>query len=55
LETISSGKPDDIASRADGEAMVANEGAAREIELQPGNTAALIALKERSLTTLAWQ
>jgi hypothetical protein len=35
--------------------MVANKGAAREIELLLGNTAALIALKEKSLSTLAWQ
>jgi glucosylceramidase len=35
--------------------VVANKGAAREIELRLGNTAALVALTEKSLTTLAWQ
>ena len=34
--------------------VVANKGAAREIELRLGNTAALVSLKEESLTTLAW-
>jgi len=35
--------------------VVANKGAAREIELRLGNTAALVSLKEESLTTLAWR
>ena len=35
--------------------VVANKGAGREIELRLGNTAALVSLREESLTTLAWR
>ena len=34
--------------------VVSNKGAATEIEIRLGSTAALVSLKEKSLTTLAW-